>query len=475
MSAPPIALLLSLCAALLGSSCSCGSQEPKSQPNILLILTDDQRYDTLSCTGNSFLVTPHIDRLAKEGVLFTRAYVTTSLCCPARASLLTGRYAHRTGIRNNEDSAAFLADAAGFPERLQDAGYETAFIGKWHIANPGAARQPGFDYWVSFEGQGQYDDETYNVDGETRVIPGFSTDVLTDLARQWIERPRAGPFCLILSVKNLHGPYFPPPRHRRELLDVPFPLPASYYDPEENLSAYTRRAKTTQRNRPFDHDGTHEGFVRGYHQLVLSIDDNLGRLYGTLESVGAMDSTAIAFTSDGGFMWGEHGLYRKRTAYEPSIHVPLLLRLPGVVPEGLEVDRLALSVDLAPTFLALAGVEAAGGMQGKNLAPLWNDEDGEDARWREDFLYFDSWGKFVSGPQELAVVGTRYKYVRYRRDLIEEALFDLQNDPDERRNLASQPEQADRLSGLRDRMVSLLAELEAPAGWMDVIPVGEDD
>ncbi|MEE8469426.1 MAG: sulfatase [Planctomycetota bacterium] len=471
MNLPRLAPLLSLTCVLVG----CGDVEtdsrsesrPESRPNLLLMLTDDQRYDTLSCTGNEVLSTPNIDRLASEGVLFSRAYVTTSLCCPARASLLTGRYAHRTGIRNNEDTTAFLADAAGFPERLQAAGYETAFFGKWHIPNPGAAPQPGFDHWVSFEGQGKYDRETYNINGETRAIPGFSTDVLTDLAREWIERPRDGPFCLILSVKNLHGPYFPPKRHRREFLDVEFSPPDSFDDPDQIVADTKRRNKVKKRARRFAGEDSHDDLERGYHQLVLSIDDNLGRLYETLESTGVMDRTAIVFTSDGGFMWGEHGLYRKRTAYEPSIHVPLLMRLPGDVPAGRVIDGLVLNIDLAPTLLDLAGAVIPAGVQGMSFVPLWRSEG---SPWRKDFLYIDGWGRFLPGPHEMAVIGSRYKYVRNRGSVIEETLFDLDSDPDERTDLASQPEHAEILAGLRERMGTLVSELEAPADWMEVFP-----
>lgn len=458
------------CSALLGSlalvaACGGGGGAPATgRPNLLLILSDDQRYDTLGCTGNAVAETPHLDRLAREGALFRRAYVTTSLCCPARASLLTGRYAHATGIRNNEDDAAFLADGRGLGDRLRAAGYRTAFLGKWHVPNPGAAPQPGFDYWVSFEDQGQYEDETFTIDGQRRTIEGFSTDVLTDLATGWLRKPRDRPFFLVLSVKNLHGPYFPPPRHRAAFADVEFPLPESYSDPVESLPTFIQRARTTLRNRPFEGEGDHDDFVRGYHQLLLSLDESVGRILACLEETGELDDTAIAFTSDGGFLWGEHGLYRKRAAYEPSIHVPLLVRYPAEIPAGTEIDRIALNVDLAPTFLELAGAEPPEGVHGRSLVPLWRGDGGP---WREDFLYMDGWGKFVDGPQELAVCGERYKYVRFRREVVDEALFDRATDPDERVNLAADPAREPLLAELRGRMRAQLVELGAPAEWME--------
>ncbi|MDA1264184.1 MAG: sulfatase-like hydrolase/transferase [Planctomycetota bacterium] len=442
------------------------------RPSLLLLLTDDQRYDTLSCNGSEVLETPNLDRLATEGARFTRAYVTTSLCCPARASLYTGLYAHTHGIRNNEDEADFLRTHPGFPALLQEAGYDTAFIGKWHVHNPGAMPQPGFDRWVSFEGQGQYDDEVFNFDGEQRQVPGFNTDVLFDLAIEWLEAERDAPNLLVLSLKNLHGPYFPPPRHRRVLLDKSFPEPLSFHDDPQTYPLFIQRARGTMRNRLFDEGGPHEAYVRGYHQLVLSVEDNFGRLLASMEKNGALDRTVMVLTSDGGFMWGEHGMYRKRTAYEPSVHVPLLVRYPAEIPAGTELDQLALTVDLMPTLLDLAGVTTPALQHGRSLRGLWR---GGAQDWRKDFLYIDGWGKFVDGPQELAVIDERYKLVRYRRDEVENALFDRTTDPDERTNLIDDPAHGATRQRLEAALAARLAEVDAPASWLEAIELGDED
>jgi len=448
-----------------------GAAPPDARPNLVLVLTDDQRYDTLSCNGATLVETPQIDRLAAGGARFTRAYVTTSLCCPARASLYTGLYAHGHGVRNNEDQVDFLRQHPGFPELLQRAGYATGFFGKWHIHNPGAAPQPGFDRWVSFEGQGQYEDELFNIDGQQRRIPGFNTDVLFDLALDWLRAERSSPFLCVVSLKNLHRPYVVPERHRGTLAGVAFPEPESFHDDPDMYPAFVQRVRTTLRNRFFDDGGTHEENVRGYHAMVLSIDDNVGRLLDTLEESGVAEDTAVVLTSDGGFMWGEHGLYRKRTAYEESVRVPLLLSFPREVPAGLELDSLALGVALMPTFLEWAGVPAPTRQHGTSLRPLWLEDD---PAWRDGFLYIDGWGKFFDGPQELAFVGERYKLVRYRRGVVEEALFDRDTDPEERLNHIADPALADTLASLRGRLAASVEEVGAPASWLEAIEVEDE-
>ena len=464
---------LSLTLMLLACvSCAGRAQHPRDQrPNLVLILADDQRYDTLSCDGGERVQTPALDRLAAEGARFTRAYVTTSLCCPARASLFTGLYANVHGVRNNEDKVDFLHEHVGFPQLLQESGYATGFFGKWHVYNPGAMPQPGFDRWVSFDGQGQYMDELFNIDGERRRIPGFNTDVLFDLAQEWIAQPREAPFLCVLSLKNLHRPYVIPERHRGALAGQSFPRPESFKDDPEGYPSFIQRVRTTLRNRFFDDGGTHEDNVRGYYTMVLSIDDNVGKLLDSLDEQGLAENTAVVFTSDGGFMWGEHGLYRKRTAYEESIQVPLLVRFPGEIPSHTQLDELALGIDIMPTFLEWAGVALPATLQGRSLRPLWTEAH---AAWRKDFLYIDGWGKFVDGPQELAVVGRRYKLVRYRRGQIEEALFDRERDPLERTNRIDDPELAGTVEALHKRLAELIASVGADASWLEPIVVPEE-
>lgn len=454
-------------APLLLAACGGGAPE-EARPNLVLVLTDDQRYDTLACNGGEVVETPNLDRLAAGGARFTRAYVPTSLCCPARASLYTGLYAHVHGIRNNEDQADFLREHPGFPELLQGAGYATGFFGKWHIHNPNSMPQPGFDRWVSFDGQGKYHDELFNVDGERRRIEGFNSDVLVDLALDFVDGDRSGPFLCVVSLKNLHRPYELPERHRGVLAGREFAEPESFHDDPEQYPAYIQRVRTTLRNRFFDDGGTHEENVRGYHAMVLSIDDNVGRLLDGLEERGLTESTAVVMTSDGGFLWGEHGMYRKRTAYEESARVPLLVRYPREVPAGLELDALALGVDVMPTFLEWAGEEAPPVQHGRSLRPLFT----EDApAWRDDVLYIDGWGKFVDGPQELALIGSRYKLVRYRRGVVEEALFDRVEDPFERTNRAGDPALAETLQAMRARLGASIAEVGASPTWLEALEV----
>lgn len=435
------------------------------RPNLVLVYVDDLRADGLSATGNPYLETPHLDRIAQEGVLFTRSYVTTSLCCPGRASVLTGKYAHKTGVTDNQPKRDFLASHRTVADSLADAGYETAFIGKWHMPNPNAAPRRGFDHWVSFEGQGQYFDQPLNVDGVQRSSKGFQTDVLAGYARRFIERERGErPFLLVLSLKNCHSPHLPPARHRGQLDGTPMALPESFDDDPRSLPASYREARLSRRNRgAHPHPELYEITVRRYWELVLSVDEAVGHLFAALEEQGIMDETCIAFTSDNGYLLGEHGLIQKGFAYEPSIRVPLCVRYPERIEAGTVIDSVTLNIDLAPTFLELAGLQVPPDVQG---ASLLSTLDGGTSG-RSDFLYLAPWFRPDGTPRELALGGGRYKYVRLRDAGLEERLFDLREDPGERRDLSADPALAEVLKASRGRMRLLMDELEVPEEWFD--------
>ncbi len=441
------------------------------RPNLIVILTDDQRYDTLACNGSKVVETPHLDRLAREGARHTRAYVTTSLCCPARASLYTGLYATTTRIRSNEDDVPFLAEHPDLAELLQQSGYATGFFGKWHIPNPDAGPQPGFDRWVSFEGQGSYVDERYNVDGVRQVIPGYNTDVLFDLAMDWMSEQGDRPYCVVLSLKNLHRPPVLPERHTNALAGATLAPRPSTNEPLENLPKTLQRASQGRRNGDLDEKGSWKSQVRGYHELVLSIDDNVGRLLDRLSTEERLEQSAICMTSDGGFLWGEHRLYRKRAAYEESVHVPMLWRWPAGIGAGSEPAGLSLNVDILPTLLEIADVEIPSGLHGRSLAPLWS---GDDDGWRPGFTYLDGWGKVLDGPIELAWVEARFKYVRYRRIELDERLFDLEVDPDELHDLSRDPSHAARIEAMRGALREDLARIGGDPRWVDELAKNVD-
>ncbi len=420
------------------------SQAPVSEvsaeerPNVLVLIADDLRHDALSATGNPWIETPSLDRIVEEGVLFERAYVTTSRCCPSRASFLTGRYSHIHGVEDNVTPVDFQVEHPTYPEVLQAAGYRTGYIGKWHIpaASGGPGPRAGFDRWVSYEGGGSHFDEVFNIDGETVPSSGYQADVLTDRAIEFLQaEPDQGagdePFLLVVGFKNPHGPLEPAPRHLGQLEGSYLSLPPSAQDPVDSLLPLYRRLRQ-QRSSPHS-IGDPDAFLtdcRRYWELVLSIDDNVGRLLEALEASGELDETVVIFTSDNGLMLGEHGLRQKGVAYEPSIRIPLAVRYPTVAKAGGRSRSAALNVDLFPTLLELCGVDAALPLDGLSLVPQLRDP----ARpGRDQFLYV---GPRFSGASERAVVGEEWKYVRVASKRGEqEALFHLAEDPAERVNL----------------------------------------
>lgn len=444
------------------------------RPDLVLVLSDDQRFDTLGCTGSTILETPHLDRLAREGALFTNTTVTVSKCCPSRAALLTGRDPSSVGVLGNEPDPKVFGEALLFPELLQEAGYETAFIGKWHLPNPGAQPIEGFDHWVSFDGHGRYFGQSLNVNGKRVASDGHLADDLTNHALDWLGRPRHKPLFLLLSLKNCHSPYLPPERHAATLADAEIELPESFHDPLESLPAPVQilreRSKTqTQHEKP----ELYVESLRKYLTMVLSVDDNVGRLRTFLEERRSLDRTLFVFTSDNGFFMGEHGLIQKGNPFEPALRIPLLARYPDRIAAGLEVDAPVLLRDVTATMLDAASVEIPGTMGGASVLPLCDPGIGSTSRpsdWRDVTLHYAAKRPNYEGPQEFVLRGPRYKYFRFRTGEIVEALYDLEKDPDERTNLAGLPEHGERLTELRARTRELMAANGMPEEWWNADP-----
>ena len=433
----------------------CGEQADE-RPNLLVIYTDDQRFDAWSMGGSTYIQTPHLDRIAQEGAWFPRSYASTSRCCPSRASFLTGKSSHTTGVVSNHPDFDVLQRHASFVDALDQAGYDTAYIGKWHLPNPGAGPVRGFDHWVSYEGPGKHFDQAFNVDGEQRASTGHQADVLVDYALEFMGQERDGPFCLILAFKNPHVPLTPAAPFAGSIDPESIRLPASLDDDPASLNGFYARLATSEDSRhAIDDRAAFKAQVAHYNELVMSVDAGVGRLFDGLEASGMLERTAILFTTDNGQLLGEHGLQQKGISYEPSIRTPLALRLPGRIPAGVRAPGLALNLDLAPTLLDLAGVQPLEPMDGRSLLPeLAGEQPG-----RERFLYLApgfGGGKVI----ERAIVELRYKYVRLQAEgQTEELLFDLEQDPDERSNLAEQPAQASELERLRALMDAELSAL----------------
>lgn len=450
-------------AALVGlSNCKFvhGASVQTKRPNFVFVLTDDQRWDAMSCAGHPFLHTPNMDRLAKEGARFTNAFVTTALCSPSRGSFLSGIYAHQHGVINN--STPWNDQIRTMPMALQEAGYDTAFIGKWHMDSQEGPR-PGFNHWVSFKGQGPYRNPTLNINGEIQQVNGYITDILTRYAVEWLKKPRAKPFCLYLCHKAVHGPFSPALRHSRLYEDVVIPRPKSMTDPLTGKPQWVRLGMEP------GHDSkgaltSPEGydlFIRDYNRTLMAVDEGIGRILDTLEKLGVLDETVITFASDNGYFQGEHGRLDKRAMYEESIRIPFLMRYPLLIKRGTIIERMVLNIDLAPTFAELAGLDVARvlpGVQGRSLLPLLR---GKERNWREDWLYeyFQERG-YPRTPTMFGVRTEQWKYVEYPETGDMGELYNLENDPLELCNLFEVPKYASVLSDMQARLKRLMTETD---------------
>ena len=367
-------------------SCKPSSTTDVLQPNIIVVLVDDMRWDEYGAAGHNYIQTPNIDRLFREGVHFTNAFATTPLCSPSRASFLTGQYAHTNGITDNLERNEQSHQLETFSKRLHDHGYESAFLGKWHMGNDDS-RRPGFDYWVSLKGQGEAIDPSLNINGERQVVKGYVTDILTMHSLRFINQERTKPFLLYLSHKALHpnlvqrddgstvdigeGGFIPAERHRHMYDTSVFTRRPNADVPPMDKPALARKIDTLPLLSPAT--STKESTIRERAEMLMAVDEGLGKIMAALEAKGIFDNTILVFTSDHGYWYGEHCLNEeRRLAYEEGIRIPLLIRYPASIPAGTTVDQMTLSIDLAPTLVELAGVDPGDHYQGRSLLPVIN-------------------------------------------------------------------------------------------------------
>jgi len=405
--------------------------------NIVFILTDDHRYDFIGALGHPWLQgqTPHMDRLVDNGVHFRNAFVTSSLCSPSRASILTGQYMHAHRVFDN--FSPLPAHLPTFPQLLQKAGYRTGFLGKWHMGGDSDERQPGFDEWLSFRGQGDYRNPQINHNGTRRQAGGYMTEILTAEARRFLQPRASRPFCLYLSHKAVHFPFQPPPRYASLFDGKPIPKPASMPFKDEfyqQLPEWVKRRRYSRHgvDGAFGHAASFDDAYRGYCQCLKSIDDSTGEVLAQLEESGLLNDTLVVYMGDNGFMWGEHGLVDKRAMYEPSIRVPLMVHCPDLSGPR-KVDGMALNLDLASTFLDAASIPSPSTMHGRSLLPLLR---GSVPQWRKDFLYEYEWEQdYPYTPTITGLRTERYSLIQTQGlwDIAE--LYDLQNDPEQMKNL----------------------------------------
>ncbi len=463
------------------------------QPNVVFILSDDHRYDFMSCVEGcpSFLKTPNMDRLANEGGFFKNAFVSTSLCSPSRASILTGQYMHHHRVVDNQRDVP--EGTRFFPSDLQAGGYNTAFIGKWHMGHDSDEPRDGFDYWASFQGQGVYHDPTLNINGQQESLSGYTTDVLTDLAIDWLrDRDSSSkPFFLYLSYKAVHYPFTPAPRNHGKYKDEPIDYPETMANTEQNYRTQPRWVRDRRysihgidhmQTGAFDNDPVpdFDELYHAYAETVFGLDENIGRVLEYVDQAGLRDNTVVIYMGDNGFELGEHGFYDKRDAFEHSIRVPLIARAPGRIAAGTVVDELVQNIDIAATILDVCDVEPAAGTQfdGRSMRVLWEATPETNQAlltkpWRDHLLYEYHWEwNFPATPTTLAIRTDRFKYIYYHGIWDQDGFYDLQTDPHERHNLIDVPSYQPQITALQTQMFE---ELQASGGLTLPIrpPVGE--
>jgi len=506
-------LIVLLTAVLILFSC-----QKETRPNIIFIMSDDHAEKAISAYDTTLVRTPNIDRLADEGIRFDNSYVTNSICAPSRAVLLTGKYSHINGKRDNRDT--FNPDQMTFPKLLQEVGYQTAVMGKWHLKS-----QPvGFDEWRVLQGQGRYYNPTFFENGDTVKYEGYTTDIITDMALNFIEnRDKKRPFCLLYHHKAPHRNWMPAPRHIGMFKDTKFPLPETFYDD------YTTREKTaaTQdmeiknmyqgydmkinflegEKEPFSGggrslgwDGTdswknvygaltpeqkeifdsyyagvneefrkanlsgreleewkYQRYMEDYLACIVSVDENIGRVLDYLDESGLAKNTIVVYTSDQGFYLGEHGWYDKRWMYEESFKSPLVIRYPQKIKKGRVEDKFVMNLDFAPTFLDYAGIEVPEDVQGMSLRPIFEEKD---EPWRQSMYYhYYAYPAWHDVPKHDGIRNKQFKLIHYYEIGVWE-LFDLEADPHELNNVFEDGEYSRIRNDLEIRYWDLREELK---------------
>ncbi len=454
----------------------------QTRPNIVLIVVDDLRFDEIGVGGHPYLETPNIDRLAEEGVLFSSAYHVTPLCSPNRASILTGQYVSRHGILDNTSRSHASHRLDLFPKELQKAGYTTAHIGKWHMGNDPTPR-PGYDYWVSFSGQGKTNDPDLYEEGRIHPVKGYITDIFTDRAVGFIKRSGDKPFFLYIAHKAVHPEaiqlddgtvdlsvprnFIPAERHKGRYDGKVLKRRPNYgFSDEEALSKpVIKQALDIRHELEKDEDwareidpGISENTIRRRAEMMLAVDEGVGRILETLKETGVLDNTLIIFTSENGYFYGEHGLtIERRLPYEESVKTPLLMRYPQIIKPGIKTNGLVVSIDLAPTILDVAGVEIPKHIQGTSLMPLLKGkpEQVHDSILIEFYSHENPFPWTAKMDYRIIRKG-KYKYIRWIRFEDEAELSDLESDPYELNNLVKKPNMAAVIQNMKNEMQRLV-------------------
>lgn len=476
-----------------------------THPNIIFILSDDHAYQAISAYGSTLIETPNIDRIAAEGMRFDRAFVTNSICAPSRAVILTGKFSHLNGVPGN--GQVFDGNQQTFPKLLQQHGYQTALIGKWHLKS----HPTGFDYWNVLPGQGDYYNPDFIQQGVDTVYPGYVTDIITGLSIDWLEkRDQKKPFCLLMQHKAPHRSWMPAIQHLELFDEQAFPLPGNFYDDYagkealkvqkltvrdhmdirmdfkvpcdtcdtvsvnswapgeywrrlERLSPLERQQweaaykkeedafyRVKEDEQAFDR-WKFRRYMEDYLRCIVSVDESVGKLLDYLEKSGLDEQTLVVYTSDQGFFLGEHGLFDKRFMYEEAMRTPLLIRYPKEIKPKTQTRRLTQNLDMAPTLLDVAGIPVPADMQGESLRKIWLHAD---EAWREA-IYYHYYEKGFGASPHYGIRTDRYKLIHFYDVVDAWEFYDLKADPHEMQNVYTNPEYAQIIQEMKDKLTAL--------------------
>ncbi|ALL05011.1 sulfatase [Pedobacter sp. PACM 27299] len=454
----------------------------QQQPNIIIIVSDDHAFQSIGAYGSKLMKTPSIDRIAKEGVRFDKGYVTNSICGPSRAVILTGKYSHKNGFKDNENSK-FDGSQDSFVKQLRTGGYQTAWIGKWHLETT----PQGFDHWQVLPDQGQYYNPDFLMqDGTKKRYEGYVTNVVEDVAEDWLDqRDQSKPFCLVIGHKATHRVWLPDTADMGMFDKVKFPLPHNFYDDYKTREAAkiqdmsiaktmvmgydlkmfgseaeadregsvkrmnpAQRAKFNAYYEPIAADlkarnltgkalteWKFQHYMQDYLSTAASLDRNIGRTLDYLDKKGLTKNTIVIYMSDQGFYLGEHGWFDKRFIYEESFRTPMVMRYPGVIKPGSVSKDFVMNLDIAPTMLDAAGIVIPKDVQGKSMLPQLKDS--KNAGRKVMFYHYYENGEHSVSPH-FGIRNSRYKLIRFYKRVNSWELFDLQKDPNELNNLYGQ-------------------------------------
>jgi arylsulfatase A-like enzyme len=444
-----------------------------SRPNFIFVTTDGHRPDALSLNGNRIVQTPNFDRIGSEGMQFRNSFVVNALCLPARATALTGLYSHNTGCVDNKNRE-IPKDVLLFTDLLREAGYEVALFGKAHVKGLG---ERNWDYYLGYPGAATdyfwpaiQEGRNGHVE-HPRTYEGYVEDVVTDRAIQWLKQKRGKPFCMMLWFQSPHAPFFRARRHLDLYNGVAIPKPNTFDDDlkgypgkprafaeaDDSIGTYTRQSATQNQNSTRNNSARSlEEVTKDYYAGIVGADENMGKVF---QALGQLDDTVIMFSSDHGFFLGEWRKYDKRFMHEPSIRTPMLVRYPRMIRAGSTSDKMILNLDIAPTFLELAGLKVPNPMQGQSMVTFFQGR--EPKSWRKDWLYeYYEYPGPHSVKKHRGVRTERYKLIHYYEPPEEFELYDLQEDPGELHNLYGEPRYAALVQQLRDRIDELRRETD---------------